>query len=149
MPSMGRTRASAAWPSFTTLRLRLRGLAALTQMTTRLDRPLPDEAVAALNRLVDHLPRKDLTLIVLKAHLLIERQLRDIVRKHAAPTEVVKMEGAKFWTLTRVARALVGTKIPDEGWDAVDTLNQLRNEIAHQLNSPKVEALAIRFVELQ
>jgi len=112
------------------------------------DRSLPDEAIAALNRFVAHIPQKGLDLIVLKAHLLIELQLRDIVRKHAAPSELPKMERATFWTLTRVARALVGTELPDERWDAIDTLNQLRNKIAHQLNSPKVEALATRFVEL-
>lgn len=115
---------------------------------------LSDDASAALQRFFRHLPQQaDLTLIVLKGHLLVEQQMRDIVRKRATPGEAEKIgRWTSFHALTRVTRAY-GTGTPEgdwreEWWDAIDVLNKLRNELAHQLESKQVEMLANRFVEL-
>jgi hypothetical protein len=112
---------------------------------------LSGDAVAAINRLAEHLRNEsDLTLIVLKGHLLIERQMRDILRTHAAPSELAKIDRWSFSALTRLTRAYVRaeTQPLDDLWDSIDMLNALRNELAHQLDSPKVAALTERLMKL-
>jgi len=94
----------------------------------------------AILRIVRHLPQQqDLALIVLKGHLLVEQQMRDIARLRAVDTEVDKIAGLKFWSLTRVVRALVNDGVPNSWWEAIDALNKLRNELAHKLESPGIE----------
>ena len=87
-------------------------------------------------------------MIVLKGHLLVEQQLRDIVNQCAAADEIPKLAQMKFWPLTRVARAFVGTEIPDEWWQAIDALNSLRNKMAHRLETPDAIALSDGIVRL-
>jgi hypothetical protein len=111
---------------------------------------LSEAAREALSRFFRHLPEQDdLTLIVLKGHLLVEQQMRDIVRKHAPECEVKRINRVTFSPLTRVTRALVGPDaLVDDWWQAIDVLNKLRNQLAHELESTKVEALATQFSQL-
>jgi hypothetical protein len=114
---------------------------------------LSPDALAAIDRLVRHLPaQNDLTLIVLKGHLLVEQQMRDIVRTRAAPSEVAKTDRWSFSARTRLTRAYVAVEsneLTADVWEVVDVLNALRNELAHRLESPNVPALAARLVDLQ
>ena len=74
-----------------------------------------DASREALLRLVRHLPNEnDLTLLVLKGHLVVEQQLRDIVNQRAPGTEVDKIARVNFWKLTRVARAYARRRASDQ-----------------------------------
>jgi hypothetical protein len=109
----------------------------------------------AIRRMLRHLPQQnDLTLIVLKSHLLIEQQMMDVVRKRAPADEVKKIERLKFFPLTRVTRALIEREAvaedrwDDDWWEAIDLLNTLRNRLAHRLEAADAKTLAEQFVTL-
>jgi len=84
----------------------------------------------------------DLTLIVLKGHLLVERSLTAIISHYAQPSADLASVGLRFYQKVALAKALVPSFIfifPQEFWSFVDLLNQLRNDLAHQLESKKLE----------
>ena len=84
----------------------------------------------------------DLTLIVLKGHLLVERSLTAIISHYAQPSADLASVGLRFYQKVALAKALVPSFIfifPLEFWSFVDLLNQLRNDLAHQLESKKLE----------
>lgn len=108
-----------------------------------------------LGRILTHLPKTDdLTLITLKGHLLIEEVLDDLIFLKCKEPEVLRNVDLSFFVKARMARALVGSSLadgsvlPEHVWDMIDALNSLRNELAHTLESSKVESKANRFIEL-
>lgn len=108
-----------------------------------------NEAIAAIRRMVKHLPQQyDLTLIVLKGHLLIEQQMMDIVRKRTPADEAAKINTLRFFPLTRVVRALAGPEVPDVTWQGIDLLNKIRNSLAHKLEPADTEVFAAQLVGL-
>jgi hypothetical protein len=82
----------------------------------------------------------DLTLIVLKGHLLIEEQLnarlQDIARR---PEHLPDRLG--FHSLSMLCKALFyGENAAEEWfWSAISRLNAIRNHLAHSLEAPQLE----------
>jgi hypothetical protein len=102
----------------------------------------------SVRRVIAHLPaQNDLTLIVLKGHLLVERVMYDIVRsRRQSPSAVVKAK-LSFWKLARLTEGVLGTEAPVWVWTSIDALNQLRNKLVHELEPTEVEREAVAFVD--
>lgn len=83
-----------------------------------------------------HMPKTDdLTLIVLKGHLLIEEtllQLADAVLPHP---EYLDDANLSFHKLACVVRASVPQRSTDVTWQLILSVNALRNDLAHNLES--------------
>jgi hypothetical protein len=104
---------------------------------------------ARKERFVAHLPgTPDLALITLKGHLLIEEILDDIIALHCRQPAVLADANIKFFVKSRFAQALVGDSVPDDLWPMIEALNSLRNDLAHKLESPKLESRVAKFISI-
>jgi uncharacterized protein YutE (UPF0331/DUF86 family) len=92
-----------------------------------------DERLARIKR---HLPRsQDLTLLVLKGHLLVEEQLERILESHCSHASELADARLTFRQKLQLVRALTGTGLLDarEG-RFIEKLNSVRNKMAHRLD---------------
>ncbi|UJJ51046.1 hypothetical protein [Rhodanobacter denitrificans] len=95
-----------------------------------------------------HLPDSDdLALITLKGHLLVEEILDDIIAHHCKNPTALAGSRMGFQLKAQLARALVGDdSLPQQLWPMLDALRVLRNELAHKLDSPKLEKVVSKFI---
>jgi hypothetical protein len=85
---------------------------------------------------------EDLTLLILKGHLLIERVIEEFIAVHIADREAFREARLSSFQKIQLAIAIDGRLPPedDDGfWDAVKQMNKLRNTLAHKLTVPDVE----------
>lgn len=88
----------------------------------------------------NHMPdTDDLTLIVLKGHLLVEELLIDLAG-WAFPNAQYLPPKFSFNNLTDVVRATVPQRGDDPCWELILKLNELRNDLAHKLESAQRHA---------
>lgn len=80
----------------------------------------------------------DLTLIVLKGHLLVEELLVDLA--NWALPHAQYLPKFMFHNLAHVVRAVVPQRSDDPCWELILKLNSLRNDLAHKLDSAKRQA---------
>lgn len=99
--------------------------------------------VKAFKRFLTRLPHgKDVDLLILKAHLLMEEQINAILRKRLRNPEVLLAE-EKFESFYRVLLAQ-SLFVPNHQlwmWRALCQLNKLRNRIAHQIDPKGRESI--------
>ena len=78
---------------------------------------------------------KDTELVLLKGHLLIEEQIRLIVRRRLRNPDVLAEANSRLDThqAIQLARAFFPPDHIPEIWSAAVKLNKLRNDIAHNL----------------
>ena len=95
-----------------------------------------------------HLPEtEDLALITLKGHLLVEEILDDIIAHHCKKPAALSGSRMGFQLKAVLAHALAGDdSLPQQLWPMVNALRSLRNELAHKLDSPKLEQVVSKFV---
>lgn len=87
----------------------------------------------------NHMPdTDDLTLIVLKGHLLVEELLVDLA--NWALPHAQYLPKFTFYNLAPVVRAAVPQRSDDPCWELILKLNSLRNDLAHELESAKRQA---------
>ena len=108
----------------------------------------PEVDLFTLRRMIEHLPNgNDLTLIVLKGHLLIEERLLDLVRLRLGSDDATLNEARlRFSQLVPLARAASGRPGYPWFWRALQKLNSLRNDLAHHLEPKQVERLSAELV---
>ena len=83
----------------------------------------------------------DMTLVTLKGHLLAEEMLDEIIRSRCRAPSVLDEVNLSFFIKSRLARALVGPPFNNnKAWEMLDALNELRNDLAHKLESTKFQA---------
>lgn len=80
-------------------------------------------------------------MIVLKGHLLIEEQLWELARREAKHPEALAHGRFSFYQISVIAKALAYTEDLDWMWSRIDTLNQVRNRMAHNLEPRDLERL--------
>jgi hypothetical protein len=91
----------------------------------------------------------DLTLLVLKAHLLFEELLRDFIKKQLRHPEAIQGARLSFAQALKLAQALATTLEPNDWrWKALIELNRLRNSMAHEFESESSETIVARIVAL-
>ena len=98
-----------------------------------------------LSRLLTFVPETDLTLIVLKGHLLIEEQLIALVERNLKqPSAIKKFSLANRYSL---AKAMYYEKENDSIWRSLKILNNLRNHLSHDLEANELERKAKEFLD--
>jgi hypothetical protein len=91
-----------------------------------------------------HMPRSgDLTLIILKGHLLVEEQLNAFIAAHMQRPEELDSARLSFSQRVALAKALAPSR--SKHFDAVNKLNRLRNDLAHRLESQDRDRLIEEF----
>jgi hypothetical protein len=91
---------------------------------------------------------EDLTLITLKGHLIVEEILYFIVLKHCTFPKYLDEARLSFAQLTNLAKAMINIPLHECAFPAISKLNKLRNNLAHNIESEKAEALAKEFISL-
>jgi hypothetical protein len=88
-----------------------------------------------------HMPETDaLEYLTLKGHLLTEKMLVRLGELTLSQPEHLKFLKLKsFYSRACVVRASVREISEDRHWNLILTLNQVRNDYAHDLEPPKVE----------
>lgn len=76
---------------------------------------------------------KDLTLVVLKGHLLLEEQIRETVIERLTNKEAINKARFNCHQLICLAEALCPDDAPKKMWLAAKKLNKIRNDLAHHL----------------
>jgi len=81
----------------------------------------------------------DLSLVVLKGHLLVEEMLSELLG-HLLPFPQ-HLEGLhlSFHQKASIVRAACQYDENNEAWDLITALNKTRNELIHNLEPPKLE----------
>jgi len=84
----------------------------------------------------------DPTSIILKGHLFIEELLMDIIKLQCRDTSPIENIQLSFHHKLKLAQALYVSHLPiiqgPEGmWSVLDNFNQLRNAMAHEIDSPR------------
>jgi hypothetical protein len=112
----------------------------------------PDaELEASIERHKGHLPDgQDLTLLVLKGHLLVEAGLDDLIQAACPePQQILGGRPLAFRLKMRIARALTGHVVYPGLWPMIDALNTLRNDLAHRLESPVLTKKIVEFMNMR
>ena len=90
----------------------------------------------------------DLTLIILKGHLLIEEQLNDFFDRCAMYPRILDGARLSFAQKLRVVRAFCVSPNDSVSWLLADELNRLRNKISHKVEVLDLDALVDAFVAI-
>jgi hypothetical protein len=91
----------------------------------------------------------DLTLLILKAHLLFEELLRDFLKKQLRHPGALQGARLTFTQVLRLCQALAATLEPDDWrWRGLIELNRLRNSIAHEIESDSSQAIVEKIVAI-
>ena len=98
-----------------------------------------------------HLDVSDLTMLVLKGHLLVESTLYGAIEKQLHNPEYLTKARLRFPQLIQLARAIFPqesdkrrAEISKNYWDCLEALNTLRNKFAHKLEPAELSALLAR-----
>jgi hypothetical protein len=88
----------------------------------------------------EHVPHTDdISLVVLKGHLLVEEMLNELARNVFPNAGYLDDACLSFHQLPRVVRSAVRAKHKDSCWDLILALNSLRNDLVHNLEPPKLK----------
>lgn len=88
----------------------------------------------------------DPTLLILKAHLLVEERLRDVLARICRSPEEVPAARLSFHQVLCLCRAVVGRQ-EDPAWGFGTRLNEVRNRMAHRLEPGNLDELLGSVVE--
>jgi len=90
---------------------------------------------------------RDVDLLILKGHLLVEQFLTSLIESYCFKPEFLEDAKLSFFNEVKLARCLVMHPMPDDSiWDNIECLNRLRNEIAHKWKTEKREKLIRNFL---
>ena len=83
--------------------------------------------------------RNDLSLIVLKGHLLLEQLLTALISHYCRPSGDLRQARLQFAQKVGLVKAFVLFPFPSQFWEMLKVINQLRNDFAHELEPKKLE----------
>ena len=98
----------------------------------------------------EHMPSEeaDETLIVLKAHLLIERKTWEFVRERLLTPDALEKASLNSHQLLRLAESLcLPNPEPQWLWNTARMLNKLRNKLAHNLQPKDIDREIASFTD--
>lgn len=110
--------------------------------------PLPEDVAHQLERLLNYFrpDQGDPTYMVLKAHLLMEEVMYEYLESSVARPEHLKDARLSFSQLLALSRANHRFSSNDWwGWQALQKLNSIRNDLAHQLEPTKLKQKIVEF----
>lgn len=96
-------------------------------------------------------PELDMTSLVLKAHLFLEDMLYEIILLQCKTPNALNGIQFSFNHKLKLAEALYGAHFYNFDaslpvWPVLEALNKLRNELAHRIDSPKLEDKIVNFL---
>ncbi len=101
----------------------------------------------SLDAMKQHLDRtEDPTLLILRAHLLIEERLRDVLARICRSPDELPAARLSFHQVLCLCRAVVG-RYEEPAWGFVTRLNEVRNRMAHRLDPGDLDELLGSVVE--
>jgi hypothetical protein len=101
----------------------------------------------SLDALHHHLDQTDdPTLLILRAHLLVEERLRDVLARVCRSPDDLAAIRLSFFQVLALCRAILGRQ-EDPAWDFVARLNEVRNKMAHHLEPGNLDDLLGSVVE--
>ncbi len=107
-------------------------------------------AEARIERVRKHLPAgNDLTLVALKGHLLVEEALDGLIATACSEPHHLDTVEIRFLVKARLARSLCGHILWPGVWPLIDALNTIRNDLAHNLDSPKLKRRILHFLDIR
>lgn len=89
-----------------------------------------------------HMPNSDadVTLIVLKGHLLIEQRVREFISERVYNQDAIEKANLQTFQVICLAQALtLPNSEPQQFWTILCRLNTLRNELAHDLEPKGIQ----------
>src|SRR5213593_3151396 len=89
---------------------------------------------------------EDPTLLLLRAHLLIEERLRDVLARICRSPDELLAGRLSFHQVLCLCRAVVG-RHEEPAWGFVTRLNEVRNRMAHHLDPGNLDELLGSVVE--
>lgn len=102
-----------------------------------------------LERFRDFFPdTNDPVLMVLKAHLLSEEVLGEIIAANCIEPEALANIEMGYFLKVRFAKALASDKAGKFIWEMAEALNSLRNVLAHKLDSKNVTLKREKFIAI-
>jgi hypothetical protein len=102
-----------------------------------------------MERFARHFPKgRDVTLVILKGHLLIEEELNDLLTVTVPRPEHLFSARLTFLQRLRLAQAMYPTEGIDRLAPAIEILNSARNKLAHQLEPKALASTLAEFIEL-
>ena len=96
-----------------------------------------------------HLPEDigyPIEVLVLRGHILIERQLTRLIESQLPNPGALNLEQMRFSSKLRLAEALCGHQIHNWVWEALRSVNNLRNSLAHKLDDAQLSTQARKFI---
>ena len=91
--------------------------------------------VSVVKRFVEQMEAIDeLTVVILKGHLLIEETLEKIITRFVHDGNYLLDAGLRFRQLVAIARSLDAYTPDVRIWEVILAANKLRNQLAHSLN---------------
>ncbi|MDD5558226.1 hypothetical protein [Candidatus Methylomirabilis sp.] len=105
--------------------------------------------LADLTRFIQHFPLRapDMSLIVLKGHLLTEELLREFLRSKVKHPSYLTEARLTYIQCLHVARAL--SMLPEDWvWDAAARLNVIRNKLSHALEPDGLDVAIEEFIAI-
>ncbi|PIX24833.1 MAG: hypothetical protein COZ69_05005, partial [Deltaproteobacteria bacterium CG_4_8_14_3_um_filter_45_9] len=94
-----------------------------------------------LDQIKDNLDRTDdPTLLTIRAHLLVEERLREVLARICQSPDELPAARLSFYQVLYLCRAVVD-RHDDPPWDFVARLNEVRNRMAHHLDPGDLDEL--------
>ena len=110
-------------------------------------KPTTERQVEAFRRFLGKLPHgKDVELVILKAHLLIEEQIRQIVDERLKTPAALRDARLTFHQAFCLAQAFFPADHDAPLWSALKKFNKIRNDIAHTIEPNQLQNRIEEFV---
>jgi hypothetical protein len=110
---------------------------------------------AGVREVLQEIPEsEDITIITLKAHLVIEQLLIQMMKVAAIdPEPIAELTRLQFSSRVLLVQSLMPKSVVDSArheriWALVKKLGKIRNDIAHQLRPKNLETEILGFIEL-
>tara|TARA_Y100001963_G_scaffold159828_1_gene265535 strand:+ start:344 stop:859 length:516 start_codon:yes stop_codon:yes gene_type:complete len=84
---------------------------------------------------------KDLDLWILKGHLLIEEQVNRLIEQGMCDTRYLKEARLSSQQKIKIAQAMTGKGYFEREWDFIESLNSIRNKLAHKVEVDNLESI--------
>ena len=110
---------------------------------------MSDAVLKLMAKIVTHIPEDgDLTLVILKGHLILEEELNAAVASRTPHSSFLVEAELEFDQLLLVAKSQYFTHEQSWVWGAAKKLNTIRNLFAHNLEPPEAGKKLEEFLQL-
>jgi hypothetical protein len=101
---------------------------------------MEDRVKRALKTFEEHFSKMDeVTHMVLKGHLIVEEAVNKNIEGGFPNSQYITALNLRFFQKVQLLRAVSGRHHQEPIWDLILALNELRNAIAHSLESPRIQ----------